>query len=510
MCGLDRGRSRYLRCPYHGWTFDTAGSLVALPAEDGFGAAFDRAEHGLVAVPRAGSYRGFIFASWSADGPTLADHLGRSCEMIDRLCDLSPVGEIELRAGWLRHRVRANWKIAAENVCDFYHPPITHASSGLTTDVPAGFFSDSSGGVTRDLGNGHGEVDYRPAQVGAPARALEDHQGSKRRHLDLLVERDGPAGAVARLRAGPPHGFIFPNLFIAEQNVFVIEPVSVGELSHRQTPVSWVGLPDEVNRRHLRRFEGGFGPAGMVEPDDSAVWERLQLGLEAGEPEWAILQRGSDRDASGEGRLLDETALRGFWRHYRSLMTDSSGPGDVSGIDDVLEQHRIEQFLFREARLIDERRFTEWEQLWDDDGIYWVPANGDGTDPDRDVSLIYDNRSRLHSRVERYAGGKAFSQQPPPRTAHLVTNVVIDADRCTERSKRPPAGGALDRAGGRVPARLPHRLGGLDHPPPRRARRRTADRVQEGGPRRQRPGADHPRLPALMQLRDGPDRPVRS
>ena len=87
--------------------------------------------------------------------------------MIDRLCDLSPVGEIELRAGWLRHRVRANWKIAAENVCDFYHPQVTHASSGLT-DVPAGFFSDSSGAVTRDLGNGHGEVDYRPARARCP------------------------------------------------------------------------------------------------------------------------------------------------------------------------------------------------------------------------------------------------------------------------------------------------------------------------------------------------------
>jgi len=324
VCALDHGRSRYFRCPYHGWTFDGAGSLVALPAEDGFGPTFDRAEHGLVPVPRTDAYRGFVFASWSCDGPTLVEHLGRSCEMIDRLCDLSPAGEIELRAGWLRHRVRANWKIAAENVCDFYHPPITHVSSGLTTGVPAGFFSDSSGGVTRDLGNGHGEVDYRPAQVGIPPRALEEHRGARRRHLDTLVARDGAEGAVARLRAGPPHGFIFPNLFIAEQNVFVIEPVSVGVLSHRQTPVQWVGLPDDVNRRHLRRFEGGFGPAGMVEPDDSAVWERLQLGLEAGEPEWAILERGTGRDAAGEGRLLDEIALRGFWRHYRELMTDGA------------------------------------------------------------------------------------------------------------------------------------------------------------------------------------------
>lgn len=98
----------------------------------------------------------------------------------------------------------------------------------------------------------------------------------------------------------------------------------------------------------------------------------------------------------------------------------------MSGIDEVIEQHRVEQFLFREARLLDERRFAEWEELWDDEGIYWVPANGDDTDPDRDVSLIYDNRARLHSRVERYAGGKAFSQHPPPRTAHIVANVAID------------------------------------------------------------------------------------
>ena len=108
----------------------------------------------------------------------------------------------------------------------------------------------------------------------------------------------------------------------------------------------------------------------------------------------------------------------------------------MSSVDEVLEQHRIEQFLFREARLIDERQFAEWEELWDDDGIYWVPANGDSTDPDREVSLVYDNRSRLHSRVERYASGKAFSQQPPPRTAHIVANVMIEANGDRDHRQR--------------------------------------------------------------------------
>lgn len=108
----------------------------------------------------------------------------------------------------------------------------------------------------------------------------------------------------------------------------------------------------------------------------------------------------------------------------------------MSRLDDLVLQHRVEQFLYCEARLIDERRFADWEALWDDDAIYWVPANGDDPDPDRDVSLIHDNRSRLHSRLERFAGGTAISQQPPPRTAHIVANVTVE--RRTE-----PAGTVL-------------------------------------------------------------------
>ena len=97
----------------------------------------------------------------------------------------------------------------------------------------------------------------------------------------------------------------------------------------------------------------------------------------------------------------------------------------MSDIEELLEQQRVEQLLFLEARLIDGRSFAEWEALWVEDGIYWVPANGDDTDPRSQVSLIYDNRSRMHNRVERYVGGKAISQQPPPRTVHLVSNVTV-------------------------------------------------------------------------------------
>lgn len=99
----------------------------------------------------------------------------------------------------------------------------------------------------------------------------------------------------------------------------------------------------------------------------------------------------------------------------------------MSDVASPMQQQRIEQLLYLEGRLIDERRFEEWEALWVDEGVYWVPANGDDTDPRTQVSLVYDNRARMHNRVERYVGGKAISQQPPPRTVHLISNVHVDA-----------------------------------------------------------------------------------
>jgi len=73
-----------------------------------------------------------------------------------------------------------------------------------------------------------------------------------------------------------------------------------------------------------------------------------------------------------------------------------------------------------------------------------VPANGDDTDPDRDVSIIRDNRSRLHTRVERFASGLAHSQHPPPRTTHLVAN--IEAERAAP-DPAPDKAGHGDRDG---------------------------------------------------------------
>ena len=85
----------------------------------------------------------------------------------------------------------------------------------------------------------------------------------------------------------------------------------------------------------------------------------------------------------------------------------------------------VEQFLYREARLADDGDYDAWEGLWADDAIYWVPAGGDDIDPSRQMSIIFDNRSRLGLRVKQLKTGKRHSQTPRSRTRRVVSNIEL-------------------------------------------------------------------------------------
>lgn len=85
----------------------------------------------------------------------------------------------------------------------------------------------------------------------------------------------------------------------------------------------------------------------------------------------------------------------------------------------------IEQFLYLEARLQDEHRYDDWEALWaEEDTLYWVPIREDA-DPTREVSYIYDNRSRLASRIRQLNTGVRHSQAPQSRLRRLISNIEI-------------------------------------------------------------------------------------
>ena len=96
----------------------------------------------------------------------------------------------------------------------------------------------------------------------------------------------------------------------------------------------------------------------------------------------------------------------------------------------------LEQFLFLEARLLDEQRWEEWNDLYLEDAEYWVPATPGQPDPTNHVSLIYETGLLRAVRVKRYKHPNAFSLQPGPRSVHLVSNVILDSyDETTAECK---------------------------------------------------------------------------
>lgn len=82
-------------------------------------------------------------------------------------------------------------------------------------------------------------------------------------------------------------------------------------------------------------------------------------------------------------------------------------------------------FLYREARLLDERRFEEWRDLFTVDGIYWVPARPGQTDALHEVSIFYDDRAMMAARLRRLRHPRIHAEIPPSRAVRSVANVEI-------------------------------------------------------------------------------------
>jgi phenylpropionate dioxygenase-like ring-hydroxylating dioxygenase large terminal subunit len=336
LCNAEQGNTTSFRCPYHGWTFSNDGSLSGVPMRDGYGEQFPeiRAGLGLVRAPRQESYGGFVFASLAADGISLADHLGHARGAIDRLLALSPSGQLQLSAGWMKHRMFCNWKMVMENNVDGYHALFTHQSVyDAVRPAKVSHVPSKTETLVRDMGDGHSEIDYATEY-----RRLDEEFiwfGRLKRekvpgYVEALESAHGAPAAHDALVIGPPHTLIYPNLFLAEMNVMTVEPLSPGETIAYTTPVFIPGVP-ELNRRTLRRTEGAMGPAGFLIADDGEIGARNQLGLAARSPEWVTLSRGRESDVADETGLLNrdksaETPQRGWWKHWTAVLEGGPTP----------------------------------------------------------------------------------------------------------------------------------------------------------------------------------------
>lgn len=93
----------------------------------------------------------------------------------------------------------------------------------------------------------------------------------------------------------------------------------------------------------------------------------------------------------------------------------------------LVDERRLVDFVYAEARLLDEQRFDEWLALFADDGHYWMPLTPGQQDARLQTSLLYEDKLLLRVRTERLAGARTFSQQPRSRSHHLLQAPSIES-----------------------------------------------------------------------------------
>ena len=89
-----------------------------------------------------------------------------------------------------------------------------------------------------------------------------------------------------------------------------------------------------------------------------------------------------------------------------------------------MDRAALEIFLIRETRMLDERRFREWMELFTEDGVYWATPGQES--PLKQASLFYDDRQLMKTRVERLEHPLIHVQTPPSQTVHIVGNVLLE------------------------------------------------------------------------------------
>ncbi|NLA88881.1 MAG: benzoate 1,2-dioxygenase small subunit [Alcaligenaceae bacterium] len=97
----------------------------------------------------------------------------------------------------------------------------------------------------------------------------------------------------------------------------------------------------------------------------------------------------------------------------------------------------IQQFLYREARLLDDRQWEEWLECYAENTEYWMPCWNDDDeltkDPQSEVSLIYyPDRKGLEDRIFRIQTERSSASTPEPRTNHMITNIELLESRDNE------------------------------------------------------------------------------
>ena len=349
LVGLERGHAEAFVCGYHGWTYETDGRIKSVPLNHGYPAHFDASAENLGMAPlaRVDSYRGFVFASLAAEGPSLAEFLGHMTTSFDDMIDRAPDGALIVAGGVHKHAYDGNWKLYLENLCDAAHPTFVHQSS-----IEAARAQDDS--VHTD---GAGEIAVRQMrQNGAPYEFWENEVGiwtypnghsylgdyhddeklvaAKRdasfaEYVGLLEKKQGKARAKEILEVGRWNSNIWPNCSFMSQfrQLRVVHPVAVDRTEVHTFCFRLAGAPETMFHDTIRFANVVNGTGSPVLTDDLEIYGRISTGLRSEGLEWLEIGRGyasDEPDEHGGRRGLNSTSevyIRNMYDAWLAMMT---------------------------------------------------------------------------------------------------------------------------------------------------------------------------------------------
>ena len=320
VCPEGRGNAERFVCPYHGWSYDRAGTLQAVPFAGGYDK--DRLPRGLKRVPRVAVYRGFIFASLSESGESLESFLGPAKASFDDFVDRAPGGDLEAAGGVFKHAYNGNWKLMLENHLDGAHPAWVHASSVAVAraapepgapgeeryfDIAVRQMRQNGapdavweGTGMRTTPRGHGIMgDYHDdsrlvAGLGNPA--FDEYRKA-------LAEKVGEKEADRILRVTLWNTVIYPGCSFMSQfrQLRIVQPLAVDRTAVHTYSFRMPQAPARMFRDTVAFSNVVNGTGSWVLTDDLEVYERIQRGFASGAVEWAQIGRGFGRDAAEPG-----------------------------------------------------------------------------------------------------------------------------------------------------------------------------------------------------------------
>ena len=348
VCRADSGNARTFTCPFHGWSYDSGGSLLNVPLSDSaYHGELDTGKGGLVQVPRVEAYKGLVFGAFDTDVPPLLEHLGEMAWYLDCLLDRRE-GGTELIGGVHKIRMRGNWKFVSEQFAgDNYHAAFAHASAPSSWADPANpqpqrfAATMTAEGRQFTCRQGHGTAGFflgRRALTGSLRTMGHDHQIVADYYEATNDEVADRLGAERSRGPSSTAGCVFPNLVylaavFGNSTLGVVHPKGPNHFEFWRWGIVDVAAPPEVKAAMTRCLQ--VWPFALADSDDGESWSGIQTALSGPmvrrqmyNYQMGVGHDGADPTFPGviNPQPLGEGPQRAFYRRWLEFMTSEEWP----------------------------------------------------------------------------------------------------------------------------------------------------------------------------------------